>query len=295
MHNSIFTIEMSSLKTKFVLKNLEKTLINERKNTIKLIEAIDKDLLNKFKIVIQQGDELEELFGSINWKEFLRVVRELNIGIKNELKKSTDFFGNDKSIRGRIKSWLQKHWQNSNIQRFEYFVDDLDTSIKQILSQLEALVPEKNRNSDSSLGQSVSVGLDDIHTDKQTLEIISNGFSIRDQHPRIRVAIIEASKSIFDMGIEQLRTLSEMIHEIKSHIDNEISNIENTVNATSQNKETPKSSDKEIESTPNQDTSSKPNLTANDIVDALSNLKDDDYKKIIRYINAKRKLSTVNT
>lgn len=273
---------MKTLQSRYIRKNLEQTLISERL----LVEAINTELLDAFRVALQKGDELAEILSNVDFTIFTKIIKQLTTIVKNEFKKSTDFFGNDKLIRSKIKSWLQKHWKNSTLQMFDSFIDDLDDSFKRATQATIAFIPKSQKN---SIDQINDLFLHEEDGGKRSLQqlksIIKNSFQFSEPRDREVEAIDEASARILYFSVDQLTTLSEMISEVRKSVSNSVDKVESD---SQQNVPT------ETQSEPKETNVGDEKLNITTIVDALSSLSKQDFATLMRYINAKRKMSNIN-
>lgn len=276
---------MKTLKTRYVRKSLEKKLISERL----LFEAINDDLLNGFKVAMQKGDELAELLSSVELTTFAKIVKQLNAIVRNEFRKSTDFFGNDKLIRARVKTWLQKFWKNSTLQRFDKFVDDLDESVKRVVKAVVAFIPKNQLNSIDQINDLFINDEDSGNLRRQQLmKIIKNSFQLKDPDERKPAAFVEASEKMLRFSVDQLKTFSEILSTIRNGVSSSVEQIDQP-----QTSDVEKTTSKNIQQPQNIENHPQQKLDVNTIVDTLSSLSKDDFSKLMRYISAKRKLSDI--
>jgi hypothetical protein len=275
---------MTTLKSRYVLKQLETGVLTEIKANELLVEAINDDLLRKFTDALAKGEELEDLLGSVDLKIFLKILKQINLLVKNDLKKSTDFFGGDTLLRNKVKKWLQAFWKNSTIERQEKFIEDLDNNLKQIVKHLTAILPKYRRNKDQALNKIPDI---DQHEQKTIYDMIVNACHFRDPDERISSAVNELANILFDIGIEQIITFSDLVSQIRVSVNQDVQGIENIEQKMISDK--PESHDEENLNDVNIDQK----LDINNVIDTFVKLDKNTYNVIMRAINAKRKLNAI--
>jgi hypothetical protein len=278
---------MSTLKAKHTRRQLEKKVLLESQANKLLVEAINDDLLKKFTDAVNKGEELEDLLGSLNMKIFVKILKELNLSVRNDLKKSTDFFGGDKLLRNKIKTWLQKFWKNSTIERQEQFIQDLSNGLKQVVKHLTAVLPKHRVRQDQSINSIPD--LDEKY--KQTIyDMIIQAFHFKHGDKRLPEAVRELATNLLDINVEQIKLFSELVSQIQVSVYKDVQSIDNVEHQVLN--KTPGQISGTIETTP--ETSEVKHFDVEQVINTFANLDKNTFNTIIRAINAKRKLKGIS-
>lgn len=283
---------MSTLKTKYVVRKLEESLLAERSNEQLLIENINTVMLQNFKNALQRGEQLDDVLSSIGWTKLDRLVKEFNTSIRNEFKKSTEFFGDKTLIRSKIKRWFQQYWTNGPLQKFDEFLEDLDNSIKQVIAHLDAVIP-KHKSDQNQLIKEIP---DVLERYSVIYKIILNAFSFRNKHSNLPMAIQECAEKLFAMSFIQIKVLGDVLSDIRNDVDQTTTKIDNIEQKVVDNKQSDKttSTDQHTLEEPTSTPQAQPELNVHKIIDSFVDLPQDDFAKIMRVINARRKLEKTN-
>jgi hypothetical protein len=278
---------MSTLKAKHIRRQLENKVLLENKANTLLVEAINDDLLRKFTDAVSKGEELEDLLGSLNMKVFVRILKEINLSVRNDLKKSTEFFGGDKLLRNKIKTWLQKYWQNSTIARQEQFIDDLSSGLKQVVKHLKAILPKHRMMQ----GQSLKTIPDfDERYQKTVYDMIVQAFNFKSTDKRIPEAIQELATNLFDIHLEQIEIFSDLVSQIQTSVQKDVQSIDNVEQQVITNQD----SNTKNDATTQEEKPESTHFDVEQVINTFANLDKNTFNTIIRAINAKRKLKGIS-
>lgn len=299
------------MPTSLKLKRLEKLLhLNEGKkqSQSKIVESINKKLLNRYSIAIDKAEKLTNLLMAAHMNDLGEIAASISNELNKELQQATNFRGTKDGLPGSskvvntLRSLFGKYYKRGALKKLALFVEQFKKSISNVIDYVNAALPRTSssrKDIDKSIKEMIRSKSLTLDEDRMR-EIIINAFEYSDK--QWSFALDDTADAILEFSIENLLQIKQQVEEIDDNIDDQVEAIgtmihDNDVESSKpKTPETPESSPKtpetqqdDSQSIDSKSTPDNVSLDADGLANELSKLAPEKVDAIVRKASRRRR------
>jgi hypothetical protein len=261
------------------LKLLENNVLRRKEKNV-LVEAINKELLDRYNVQISKLEKLENYLGQLNLDELREETNIIVIALRSELKKAINFKGKESGIPGKggvinyFRSILGKYYKGGQIKIANKFINQFNDTVQNIVNNLKAILPslESKKQLDEPLEElmrkiSSTIDLDDI------VETVVNSSTFNESN--WNSALRNDADKVKNISINQLLSLVKQLESINELTGDIMSDINATEESGSANNIS--------------QTQSTESDSSEDLITKLAKMDPDKVDSLVRAVNRKRR------